>query len=49
MKLDLGDLTSIRVFANEFKSKYNKLNILVNNAGIMGTPAGSVTKDGFES
>ncbi|EAS04939.1 oxidoreductase, short chain dehydrogenase/reductase family protein (macronuclear) [Tetrahymena thermophila SB210] len=49
MKLDLSDLTSIRLFANEFKSKYNKLNCLINNAGIMAISTRVLTKDGFES
>lgn len=49
MKLDLMDLTSVRMFVNEFKSKYNKLNVLVNNAGIMHTPTLVKTKDDFES
>ncbi|KAL4462820.1 hypothetical protein ABPG73_018089 [Tetrahymena malaccensis] len=49
MKLDLSDLTSVRMFANEFKSKYNKLNCLINNAGIMAISTRVLTKDGFES
>ncbi|EAS04940.1 oxidoreductase, short chain dehydrogenase/reductase family protein (macronuclear) [Tetrahymena thermophila SB210] len=49
MKLDLGDLTSVRLFANEFKSKYNKLNCLINNAGIAAISKRILTKDGFES
>lgn len=48
MELDLSDLKSIENFAHAFKSKYNKLDILMNNAGIMATPY-SLTKDGFES
>lgn len=49
MKLDLSDILSVRLFVNEFKGKYNKLNILINNAGIMHTPKLVITKDGFES
>lgn len=33
MKLDLSSLASVRSFCNEFKSKYNSLNLLINNAG----------------
>jgi len=35
MKLDLNDLNSVREFAKEFTSKYDRLDILLNNAGIM--------------
>jgi len=48
MPLDLMDLSSIRKFAEDYKSKYNRLDVLLNNAGIMTTPYG-LTKDGFES
>jgi NAD(P)-dependent dehydrogenase (short-subunit alcohol dehydrogenase family) len=47
--LDLGSLASVREFAAEFlKISGNKLNILINNAGIMATPE-ATTADGFES
>ncbi|MCK4920516.1 MAG: SDR family NAD(P)-dependent oxidoreductase [Bacteroidales bacterium] len=46
--LDLMDLNSIRNFAETIKSKYKKIDVLLNNAGIMMTPYG-LTKDGFES
>lgn len=49
LRLDLSDLSSVRLFVNEFKSKYNQLDILINNAGIMHTPERKLTKDGFES
>jgi NAD(P)-dependent dehydrogenase (short-subunit alcohol dehydrogenase family) len=47
MQLDLGELDSIRAFATEFIKKFKKLNVLLNNAGIMMTPYFK-TKDGFE-
>ncbi|WP_281646802.1 oxidoreductase [Parendozoicomonas sp. Alg238-R29] len=45
--LDLADLSSVRMFAEEFKSLYQRLDILINNAGVM-TPPYSKTADGFE-
>ncbi|MCB9248410.1 MAG: SDR family NAD(P)-dependent oxidoreductase [Ignavibacteriales bacterium] len=47
MKLDLADLSLVKSFAEEFKSKFNKLDLLINNAGVM-IPPYSKTKDGFE-
>ena len=47
MVLDLADSKSIRNFVNTFTSTYNKLDVLLNNAGIMTTPYG-VTKEGIE-
>jgi len=47
MPLDLGDLASIRKFAGDFTASYDKLDVLLNNAGIMMTPY-FTTKDGFE-
>ena len=38
MKLDLNDLNSVKDFAKEFNEKYDKLDILLNNAGIMALP-----------
>ena len=46
--LNLNDLSSVRSFAQIFLSKYNRLDILINNAGIMMCPYGK-TKDGFET
>ncbi len=47
MALDLMDLSSIERFAWSFKQKYPRLNVLLNNAGIMTTPY-QLTRDGFE-
>lgn len=47
MELDLADLGAVRLFADNFKQKYNKLDLLINNAGVM-IPPYSKTKDGFE-
>lgn len=48
MALDLADLASVRAFAANFLAKHRALYALVNNAGVMNTPAGK-TKDGFET
>lgn len=32
--LDLADFDSVAAFVNTFKEKHNKLNVLVNNAGL---------------
>jgi len=47
MKLDVGDLASVREFAEAFKTKYDRLDILANNAGVMAIPR-QETADGFE-
>ncbi|MEN6618317.1 MAG: oxidoreductase [Rikenellaceae bacterium] len=47
MHLDLGDLKSIQNFAEEFRTKYESLDLLINNAGVM-IPPYKLTKDGFE-
>jgi len=47
MRLDLGDLASVREFAQEFTQKYQSLDLLINNAGVM-IPPYQKTKDGFE-
>lgn len=47
-KLDLMDLSSVIEFARDITMTYERLDVLLNNAGIMMTPYG-LTKDGFES
>lgn len=48
MELDLSSLTSVRNFAKSYCDKYNQLNFLIENAGIM-IPPFQKTEDGFES
>jgi NAD(P)-dependent dehydrogenase (short-subunit alcohol dehydrogenase family) len=45
--LDLSDLDSVAAFSAEFTSKHEKLDLLINNAGVMVPPLGR-TKQGFE-
>lgn len=46
--MDLSSLNSVRNFVTQFKSEESKLDILINNAGIMMCPYAK-TEDGFES
>ncbi|MXN92006.1 SDR family NAD(P)-dependent oxidoreductase [Flavobacterium sp. Sd200] len=47
LALDLSDLNSVKTAADTFKSKHQKLDLLINNAGVMVPPA-SKTVQGFE-
>jgi len=48
--LDLGELSSIRKFVAEFKAKFPRLNVLINNAGVSDQNGVlHKTNDGFES
>ncbi len=47
LELDLADQTSVRSAARELIRTHERLDVLVNNAGVMGTPF-AVTDDGFE-
>lgn len=47
-QLDLGTLDSVRAFAAAVREEHDHVDILLNNAGIMATPAGR-TVDGFET
>jgi len=48
MALDLNDLVSVKAFAEAFNANHDKLDILMNNAGIMALPERKETKQGFE-
>jgi NAD(P)-dependent dehydrogenase (short-subunit alcohol dehydrogenase family) len=46
-ELDLSSLDSVRVFAERFRTDYEGLDLLINNAGVMAPPRRE-TADGFE-
>ncbi|XOZ32147.1 oxidoreductase [Halomonadaceae bacterium KBTZ08] len=47
MQLDLADLASVRDFARRIHDHYPRLDVLLNNAGVMAPPL-QLTQDGFE-
>jgi NAD(P)-dependent dehydrogenase (short-subunit alcohol dehydrogenase family) len=47
VRLDLASLASVREAAGEIRSTYPRLNLLINNAGVMQVP-NQRTEDGFE-
>ncbi len=47
LALDLSDLRSVRAAAETFRSRHDRLDVLINNAGIMAPPY-LLTADGFE-
>lgn len=47
VRLDLGSLDSVRTAAAELRSGHDRIDLLVNNAGLMYPPR-STTADGFE-
>jgi NAD(P)-dependent dehydrogenase (short-subunit alcohol dehydrogenase family) len=47
MEIDLSDLGSVRNFAKSYQAKFDRLDVLINNAGVMMPPY-TKTKDGFE-
>lgn len=48
VSLDLADLTSVRAGAEEVDGRVDRLDVVMNNAGVMALPKGR-TKDGFET
>lgn len=48
MVLDLSSFKSVKSFSKAFKNKYDHLDVLVNNAGIMAVPERELTEDGLE-
>lgn len=48
MNVDMSSLRQVREFADQCQEKYQKLDLLINNAGIMMSPY-KVTEDGFEN
>jgi len=48
MQLDLSDFASIHQFSQEFHHKYKRLDVLINNAGVMFPAKRELTKQKFE-
>jgi NAD(P)-dependent dehydrogenase (short-subunit alcohol dehydrogenase family) len=46
--LDLASLSSVREAAAELRARFTRIDLLINNAGVMMTPRGT-TLDGFET
>uniref|UniRef100_A0A6B2E6Y8 Putative dehydrogenase with different specificities related to short-chain alcohol dehydrogenase n=1 Tax=Phlebotomus kandelakii TaxID=1109342 RepID=A0A6B2E6Y8_9DIPT len=46
--LNLASLASVRSFVETFKGEETRLDVLMNNAGVMMIPSKSLTEDGFE-
>ncbi len=46
-RLDVASLASVRAAADELRGRHQRIDLLVNNAGVMYTPR-STTEDGFE-
>jgi NAD(P)-dependent dehydrogenase (short-subunit alcohol dehydrogenase family) len=48
VRLDLSSLASVREAAEEIRSACPRLDLLINNAGVMAVPARQLSADGFE-
>ena len=49
MNLDLGDFESVKAFSQKIINTYDKVDILLNNAGLSGAPLRTTQKQGFEN
>ena len=49
IQLNLSNMKSIEKCANNFKTSFSKIDVLINNAGIMALPTRQETDDGFEA
>lgn len=47
MPLDLSSLDSVAAFADAFRARFERLDLLINNAGVMAPPK-TLSADGFE-
>jgi len=47
-ELDLSSLDSVRKAADELRAAHPRIDLLINNAGVMYVPTREITKDGFE-
>ena len=47
-ELDLSSLDSVRRAADELRAAHPRIDLLINNAGVMYVPTRETTKDGFE-
>jgi NAD(P)-dependent dehydrogenase (short-subunit alcohol dehydrogenase family) len=47
-ELDLTSLDSVRKAADELRAAHPRIDLLINNAGVMYVPSRETTKDGFE-
>ena len=48
LQVDLSDLQSVSRCANQLKSRVGRIDIMINNAGVMAIPKRELTADGFE-
>ena len=48
LQLDLADLDSVATFSEAFTGAYDRLDLLINNAGVMALPERRTTAQGFE-